>query len=85
MKPNNYHLFEFLDFDTDLSKDESLWKAYPPTSIAEKEGDIHITIPFQKQKLSNDMMADAAIDTEEYTLIISQYTQGSTRLFVKIV
>ena len=82
MRPTNYHLFDFLDFDTDLSKDESLWKAYPPTSIAEKEGDIHITIPFQKQILSNDMMADAAIDTEEYTLIIRQYTQGITRLFV---
>lgn len=27
MKPTNYHLFDFLDFDPDLSRDESLWKA----------------------------------------------------------
>ena len=26
MKPTNYHLFDFLDFDTELSRDESLWK-----------------------------------------------------------
>jgi len=33
MKPTNYHLFDFLDFDPDLSRDESLWKAYKPTSV----------------------------------------------------
>ena len=26
MKPTNYHLFDFLDFDTELSRNESLWK-----------------------------------------------------------
>lgn len=26
MKPTNYHLFDFLDFDTELLRDESLWK-----------------------------------------------------------
>ena len=40
MKPTNYHLFDFLDFDPDLSRDESLWKAYKPTSVYEKDGDI---------------------------------------------
>jgi len=39
MKPTNYHLFDFLDFDPDLSRDESLWKAYKPTSVYEKDGD----------------------------------------------
>lgn len=29
MKPTNYHLFDFLDFDPDLSRDESLWKYNP--------------------------------------------------------
>lgn len=58
MKPTNYHLFDFLDFDTELSRNESLWKAYKPTAVYEKEGDIYVTVPFQKQKLANDMMAD---------------------------
>lgn len=55
MKPTNYHLFDFLDFDTELSRNESLWKAYKPTAVYEKEGDIYVTVPFQKQKLANDM------------------------------
>ena len=43
MKPTNYHLFDFLDFDPDLSRDESLWKAYKPTSVYEKDGDIWVS------------------------------------------
>ena len=76
MKPTNYHLFDFLDFDTELSRNESLWKAYKPTAVYEKEGDIYVTVPFQKQKLANDMMADTDVPQEEYTLIIRQYNIG---------
>ena len=61
MKPTNYHLFDFLDFDPDLSRDESLWKAYKPTAVYEKDGDICISVPFQKQVLSNDMAPDTDI------------------------
>ena len=49
MKPTNYHLFDFLDFDTELSRDESLWKAYQPTAVYEKEGDIYVTVPFRNK------------------------------------
>jgi len=49
MKPTNYHLFDFLDFDTELSRDESLWKACKPTAVYERDGDICVTVPFQKQ------------------------------------
>lgn len=82
MKPTNYHLFDFLDFDTELSRNESLWKAYKPTAVYEKEGDIYVTVPFQKQKLANDMMADTDVPQEEYTLIIRQYNIGITRLIL---
>ena len=40
MKQTNYHLFDFMDFDPSLEKDESLWKAYAPTKIEERKGDI---------------------------------------------
>ena len=40
MKPTNYHLFDFLDFDTELSRDESLWKACKPTAVYERDGDL---------------------------------------------
>lgn len=81
MKPTNYHLFDFMDFDVDLSKNESLWKAYKPTSVCEKGGDVHVVVPFQKQVLANDMAADVATPKEEYTLILRQYSNNIIRLF----
>ena len=82
MKPTNYHLFDFLDFDLDLSKDESLWKACAPTAIETKDGDIYITVPFQKQLLSNDMAADTTAPREYHTLILRQYGPKITRVFM---
>ena len=55
MKPTNYHLFDFLDFDTELLRDESLWKACKPTAVYERDGDICVTVPFQKQLSANDI------------------------------
>ena len=81
MKPTNYHLFDFMDFDLELSKNESLWKACKPTAVFEKDGDVYITVPFQKQILSNDMAADTSVPREEYTLILRQYGGKIIRLF----
>lgn len=81
MKPTNYHLFDFMDFDPELSKNESLWKAYKPTNVREENGDIYITVPFQKQVLSNDMVADLTTPREEHTLVIRQYSNKTIRLF----
>ena len=82
MKPTNYYLFDFLDFDETLAKDESLWKAYRPTKVVESNGDILVTVPFQKQKKQNDMAADTATPMEEHTLVIRQYGKRTTRLFM---
>lgn len=82
MRPTNYHLFDFMDFDTELKRDESLWKAYKPTSVMEKNGDILVGVPFQKQKLANDMAADTEAAQETHTLIIRQYEPGILRLFM---
>ena len=81
MKATNYHLFDFMDFDSDLKKNESLWKAYKPQKVYEKDGDIYIDIPFQKQVLSNDMLADTAYKQEVYTLILRQYGDKIIRVF----
>ena len=81
MRPTNYHLFDFMDFDLELSKNESLWKACKPTAVYEKDGDVYITVPFQKQVLSNDMAADTSVSREEYTLILRQYSNKIIRLF----
>ena len=81
MRPTNYHLFDFMDFDLELSKNESLWKACKPTAVYEKDGDVYITVPFQKQVLSNVMAADTSVPREEYTLILRQYSNKIIRLF----
>ena len=81
MRPTNYHLFDFMDFDLELSKDEALWKACKPTAVYEKDGDVYVTIPFQKQVLANDMAADMSVPREEYTLILRQYSNKVIRLF----
>lgn len=81
MKPTNYHLFDFMDFDLNLSRDESLWKACKPTAVYEKDGDVCVDVPFQKQMLSNDMAADTAVARETYTLILRQYSNKVLRLF----
>lgn len=82
MRPTNYHLFDFMDFDTDLKRDESLWKAYKPTSVREKDGDILVEVPFQKQQLANDMAPDTDVPQETQTLVIRQYEPGILRLFM---
>lgn len=82
MKPTNYHLFDFLDFDTNLSKPESLWKSCRPTCVKVVDGDIHIEIPFQKQRLDNDMAADSSTPRAVHTLILRQYGPKILRLFM---
>ena len=71
-----------MDFDLELKKNESLWKAYKPTAVVEKDGDILVTVPFQKQVLANDMAPDTNVAQETHTLIIRQYEPGIIRLFM---
>lgn len=81
MKQTNYHLFDFMDFDTELKTDEALWKACKPTAIYEKEGDIYLTVPFQKQMPGNDMAADERTIRSEFILKIRYYTHHILRLY----
>lgn len=82
MIKTNYHLFDFLDFDDKLKKDESLWMACRPTSVVEQEGDIAVTVPFQKQLLQEDMLADESASRKSYILYIRCYAPGIIRLYM---
>ena len=81
MKQTNYHLFDFMDCDPSLQKDEALWKAYAPTKIAERNGDIIVTIPYQKQLHQEDMAPDTAVPQQSFDLIIRAYEPDILRLF----
>ena len=81
MKQTNYHLFDFMDFDPSLQKDEALWKAYAPSKVEERNGDIIVNIPYQKQLHQEDMAPDAAVPQQSFDLIIRAYEPDIVRLF----
>ena len=84
MKQTNYHLFDFMDFDPSLQSDESLWKAWAPSAIRAVDGDILVTIPFQKQKLQEDMDPDTEAAQESQTLLIRAYQPDIIRFFITL-
>ncbi len=77
----NYHLFDFLEFPEDLNTQKSLWKSYRPTDIESVDGDIIITVPYQKQKLAADMAADLNEEKQSYKLILRQYNDKILRVY----
>lgn len=85
MKQTNYYLFDFMDFDSSLQKDEVLWKAYAPTCIKEKDGDIVITIPYQQQKRQEDMAPDMEVPQKSYDFIIRAYDSTILRIFTTML
>ena len=82
MRRTNYHLFDFMDFDPTLQRDEALWKAYAPSLIAEHDGDIVVTLPFQRQQHHSDMAPDPSVPQREHRLLIRAYTRDVVRLFI---
>lgn len=70
MQQTNYQLFDFLDFSPELNEGDRLWRACSSTNIIEKNGEIFIHIPFQKQNNSNEITPDLASERKEYTLRI---------------
>ena len=80
MKQTNYQLFDFLDFDTSLDGNERLWRALPPNSFNEHNGDIFVKIPFQKQINSNDISPDSSVAPIEYTLRIRACGENILRI-----
>ncbi len=74
-----------MDFDPSLKREEYLWKAYAPTKVEERDGDIVITIPYQRQKHQEDMAPDEAVPQQFYDLIVRAYEPGILRLFTTMV
>lgn len=80
----NYYLYDWMDFDPSLSKDEALWKAYEPTDIREDDGDIVVVIPYQKQVLQEDMLADKGVAQVSYELRLRAYGDSIVRVFTSM-
>lgn len=85
MQRTNYHLFDFLDFDPSFEKDEALWKAYPATAITADDGDVVITVAYQRQKRQADMEADTQTPPECHILRLRAYGKSIVRVFTSMV
>lgn len=85
MQRTNYYLFDWLDFDRELKRDESLWKAYTSVDIKEEDGDIIISIPYQKQVLQEDMLADTSVSQRVVPFRLRAYGDKIVRVFTSMV
>ena len=81
MKQTNYYLYDFMDFDSTLQRKEALWKAHAPSRVEECDGDVVVTIPYQKQLHQEDMAPDEAVAQQSYDLIIRAYEPNIVRVF----
>ena len=85
MKQTNHQFFDFLDFDIDLSKEEGvsrLWRSCTPIEIKNDGMGIVLTVPFQAQLLSNDIVPDQSIPRKEYQVHLRAYGDKVLRLNV---
>lgn len=82
MKQTNYQLFDFLDFNPENPGAESLWRAGKPASISAEDGDIVVTIPFQKQKPGNDITPDQETPRKNYQLRLRAYGKKVLRVAI---
>jgi alpha-D-xyloside xylohydrolase len=73
MKQTNFQLFDFLDFDTALTGEEVLWNTCSPVSAQVDGTDVVLEIPFQKQKVSNDITPDKEVASKNYQLRLRAY------------
>ena len=61
-------------------QEEALWKAYAPSKVEERHGDIIVTIPYQKQKRQEDMEPDTTAPQQSFDLIIRAYEPNIVRI-----
>jgi len=82
MKQTNFQLFDFMDFDTALTGEDVLWKACAPVSIQTDGTDVVLEIPFQKQKIANDIAPDREVDRKYYFLRMRSYGARILRIAI---
>jgi alpha-D-xyloside xylohydrolase len=77
----NHPLFDLLDLPPTLDNSDRLWRACPPSAIeAAPNGDVLITIPFQKQNNSNEISPDLSVPPRPATLRLRAYGNKILRL-----
>ncbi len=80
MRPSNYQLFDFLDFNTELNEGERLWRACRPLDISVEGSDVLVQVPFQQQENSNEIRPDIKVPRKILTLRLRAYGSAILRL-----
>lgn len=80
MKQTNYYINDLLDVPEDGKA--CVWRACKPSGINISEGDVILSIPFQKQEAGKDIYPDLKIPKVEYLFRIRAYGESVLRLSV---
>ncbi len=80
MRPSNYQLFDFLDFNMELNEGERLWRACRPLDIFVEGSDVLVQVPFQQQENSNEIRPDIKVPQKILTLRLRAYGSAILRL-----
>lgn len=84
MKQTNYYLYDFMDCDATPQRDYALWKAHAPTGVEERDGDVVVSIPYQRQLHQDDMAPDTTAPQQSYELVIRAYHPNVVRIFTSM-
>ena len=96
MKQTNYYLYDFMDFANDFAQQrdcvahsdqqvgEALWKAHAPSGVRERDGDVVVSIPYQRQLCQEDMAPDETVAQRCYDLTIRAYAPNMVRIFTSM-
>lgn len=80
MRRTNYLLNDLLDIPTD--SDACVWRACRPTAFEEVDGDVLLTVPFQKYLSGKDLYVDKATERRSLTFRLRAYGSEILRLSI---
>jgi alpha-D-xyloside xylohydrolase len=80
MRQTNFYIHDLLDIPKDSSA--CVWRACRPTGIEAQDGDILLTVPFQKQQPGNDIYPDRETPRKDYLFRLRAYGDEILRLSI---
>lgn len=80
MRKTNYYLNDLLDIPSD--SEACVWRACRPTTYAEVNGDVLLTVPFQKYLPGKDLYVDKAVVKTAYVFRLRAYGEQILRLSI---
>lgn len=80
MRKTNYYLNDLLDIASD--SEGCVWRACRPTAFRVVEGDVLLTLPFQKYLTGNDLYVDKTATRKDYTFRLRAYGSEIVRMSI---